>query len=76
MTTSLFPGDSPESTWIACIDVLRLLKKITPKQRQAVVLHYLVGMEDTEIANALGVALPAFRTRVFRGVTNMRRLIQ
>ena len=48
---------------------------LTEKQRGAVTLHYLYGYEAPEIADLLGVRLNAVRSRLRKGIRQLRRNI-
>lgn len=67
---------SPEAQWIAAIDVLGLLARLTPYQRRAVELHYLYGMRESEIVDVLHISTNAVRNRIHEGLKNMRRMVQ
>lgn len=69
-------GHSPESRMVAKIDIEFLLSGLTPYQRQAVALHHLVGMTETEISKSLAIPIPRVRNRIHEGLQNMRRMIQ
>lgn len=68
--------DRGEPQWSASADVHALLAHITPKQREAVALHHLVGMTETEMVRLLGTNVQTLRNRIHIGLKNMRRLIQ
>jgi DNA-directed RNA polymerase specialized sigma24 family protein len=67
---------APEPIWSAAIDVRRMLAKLTYRQRQAVEMHYLYGMRESEIVNKLRISTSAVRNRIHEGLRNMRRMIQ
>jgi RNA polymerase sigma-70 factor (ECF subfamily) len=49
--------------------------KISAKQRGAVVLHYLYGYEIAEIADLLGARINAIRSRLRKGLKQLRRSV-
>ena len=49
------------------------LRQLPSRQRDAVVLRYLVGMDDASVAEALGMAGSTVRTHVQRGLAALRR---
>jgi RNA polymerase sigma-70 factor (sigma-E family) len=48
------------------------LLTLAPRQRQAVALHYLGGLSDREVAQALGISLGSVKTHIHRGITCLR----
>jgi RNA polymerase sigma-70 factor, ECF subfamily len=56
------PGANPD--YVAIISALR---RITPVQRQAIVLYHLVGLTVEEIAEEAGVAAGTVKARLSRG---------
>lgn len=60
------PGDEPalNPDYVAIVTALR---KIAAGQRQAIVLHYLVGLSVEEIAGESGVAVGTVKARLSRG---------
>jgi RNA polymerase sigma-70 factor (ECF subfamily) len=56
------PGMSPDS-----VAIVAALRQIPPAQRQAVVLHYLVGLSIAQIAQQTGASEGAIRVRLSRG---------
>jgi DNA-directed RNA polymerase specialized sigma24 family protein len=67
---------SPESRLAARIDVGRLLIRLTPNQRQAVELHHLAGMTESEMSALLAIPVNRIRNRIHAGLKNMRSFIQ
>jgi RNA polymerase sigma factor (sigma-70 family) len=51
-----------------------LLGRLAPKQRACLGLRYLFGLDDDEIADALGCARSTVRSQVARGLSTLRRL--
>jgi len=48
------------------------LLKLAPRQRQAIALHYLGGLSDREVADALGISLGSVKTHIHRGIARLR----
>ena len=48
------------------------LRALPPRQRQAVALHYLGGLTDAEVADALGISTGSVKTHISRGVAALR----
>lgn len=65
---------SPERALMAGIDVRRLLSSVSGIQRQAVEMHYLEGMRESEMVGVLRISTNAVRNRIHEGMKNMRRL--
>ncbi|MDQ1465120.1 MAG: hypothetical protein QOC73_2061 [Actinomycetota bacterium] len=53
--------------------VRELLRRLSPKQRSAVALRYLLDLPDSEIAAWLGCSEPTVRSQISRGLATMRR---
>jgi len=58
------PAGRLDPDTVALVDALR---RITPAQRRAVVLHHLVGLSVKEIAEETGDSLSAVKVRLMRG---------
>ena len=56
------------------IDVARSLRRLSRRQQQVVVLHYLGGFTDGQVGEALGLSLPTVKTHLGRALTVLRRL--
>jgi RNA polymerase sigma-70 factor (ECF subfamily) len=48
------------------------LLTLAPRQRQAIALHYLGGLSDREVADALGISLGSVKTHIHRGIAGLR----
>lgn len=62
---SPFDTDSLNTNWVNGITCSELFKQLTPFERKIIVLHYIDGLTDTEIADQVGVC---------RATINRRRL--
>lgn len=62
--------DAPEAS-----PVIDALRRLTPMQRAAVVLHYEVDLPVDEVARRLGVASPTVRVHLHRGRKRLRELL-
>lgn len=58
------------------IDVQRALAALPAGQRHVVVLHHLVGLEVTEVAAELGVAVGTVKSRLHRGRAALAPLLR
>jgi RNA polymerase sigma-70 factor (ECF subfamily) len=56
--------------------VLAALGALPFEYREAVVLRDLAGLSNDEVANALGVSLPAAKSRIHRGRLQLRELLE
>lgn len=55
------------------LDLSAALRTLAPRQRQALALHYLVGLPDDEVAAVLGVRTATVKTHLHRGLEALRR---
>jgi RNA polymerase sigma-70 factor (ECF subfamily) len=60
------PGEQPETS-ADNVAIVAALRRIAPVQRQAIVLHHLVGLSLEEIAAETGVAVGTVKARLSRG---------
>jgi RNA polymerase sigma-70 factor, ECF subfamily len=58
----------------ARLDVKRLLRILSPAQRQILTMAYLEDMPDLEIAEVLGTDLAAVKSQLFQAKRRVRRL--
>jgi len=63
-----------ESDSVRRIDVARRLRRLSRRQQQVIVLHYLGGFSDGEVSEVLGVSIPTVKTHLARALSVMRRL--
>ena len=53
-------------------ELVRALARLTTKQRRVVVLRYLVGLTEREVAADLGVSVGAVKSQASRGLRLLR----
>jgi len=75
----LAPQPSPDAD-PADVVVLRLtlcaaLRSLPQRQREVIVLRYLVGLSEPEVAAALGVSLGTVKTHQRRGLSGLRTTV-
>ena len=56
------------------MDVASSLRRLSRRQQQVVVLHYLGGFTDGQVSEALGLSLPTVKTHLGRALRVLRRL--
>jgi RNA polymerase sigma-70 factor (ECF subfamily) len=66
---ALSPDEDAITLRLALAACLRALPR---RQRQAVALHYLAGLTDGEVAQALGISAGSVKTHIHRGLTALR----
>ena len=57
-------------------DMVRLLDALSDEQRQALVLHYVMGMSVPEMTEELGIPFETVRSRLRLGRNNLRALYE
>jgi RNA polymerase sigma-70 factor (sigma-E family) len=57
-------------------EVLAALHRLSPRQRQAIVLRYWSDLPEPEIAAAMGVSAGAVKSHTHRAMTTLRRLLE
>jgi RNA polymerase sigma-70 factor (sigma-E family) len=55
--------------------MLSVLRRLPPRQRAALVLRHYEGLDDTEIAAAMGTTVMTVRSQVHRGIAAMRMMM-
>jgi len=50
------------------------LQALPRRQRQAVALHYLAGLTDAEVGQALGISAGSVKTHIHRGMAALRKV--
>lgn len=48
------------------------VRRLSSRQREAVALHFLVGLTEREVAEVLGIAEGSVRTHIHRGLRRLR----
>jgi RNA polymerase sigma-70 factor (sigma-E family) len=66
------PGDSPALVVEHRDELVRALAGLSTRQRRVVVLRYLVGMSEREVAADLGMTLGTVKSHAFRGLKALR----
>lgn len=56
-------------------EVVRALLTLTPRQRRVVVLRYLVGLSEAEVAADLGVSVGTVKSTASRGLERLRAVL-
>lgn len=54
-------------------EVARLLRTLSPQQRQVIVLRYFDDLSEAEVARSLGVSAGTVKAACSRGLANLRR---
>lgn len=57
------------------LDLVMALGRLPKRQRQTVVLRYLVGLSDAEVAETLGVGTETIKTHLARGIATLRKTL-
>jgi RNA polymerase sigma factor (sigma-70 family) len=58
------------------VDLQRALLALSPRQREVVVLRYLVDLPEAEVAESLGCSVGAVKTHASRGLAALRRSLE
>ena len=58
------------------VELLDALRRLSPKQRAAVVLHYYIGHPTKEIADILGSSAATVRVHLSHGRRRLRRILE
>ena len=58
------------------VDLQRALLALSPKQREVVVLRYLVDLPEAEVAKAMGCSVGTVKTHASRGLAALRRSLE
>jgi RNA polymerase sigma-70 factor (sigma-E family) len=74
------PGTAPsaESGALGLIEhdaILDAVRKLPPRQREAIVLRYYADLSEAEIAEAMGVSRGAVKSHASRGMAALRQII-
>ena len=68
------PGGSFEADAVQRLDVVRALRRLSRRQQEVVVLHYLEGLSDEDVSEMLGVTVSTVKTHLGRALSALRRL--
>lgn len=66
------PGEDPSDGAALRLTLLEALRRLSRRQREAVVLRYVVGLGADHAAQAMGVGEVTVRTHANRGLANLR----
>jgi RNA polymerase sigma-70 factor (sigma-E family) len=69
------PPIAPEDAAVLRVTLAQALRSLPPRQRDAVVLRYLVDMSEADVAQALGVAPGTVKSHLHRAVEHLRRAL-
>ncbi|MDP9222595.1 MAG: sigma-70 family RNA polymerase sigma factor [Actinomycetota bacterium] len=58
------------------IDLLRILRQLSPKQRAAIILRFYAGHSTREVAAILGSTTGTVRVHISQGRRRLRRLLE
>lgn len=58
------------------VDLVRALRKLPTRQRDVVVLRYLVDQPEEQVAALLGVSVGSVKTHASRGLSALRRELE
>jgi len=68
------PAAQAEESEIRVI-LVTLIMKLSPKQREAIILHYYGGYTAPDIARIVGCRADAVRQRLHNGITTLERIM-
>ena len=57
------------------LTLVEALGRLSTRQRQALSLHYLAGLEEAEVATAMGISAGSVKTHLHRGRARLRQLL-
>jgi len=58
------------------VDLQRALIALSPKQREVVILRYLVDLPEVEVAETLGCSVGTVKTHASRGLAALRKSLE
>jgi len=58
------------------VDLQRALLALSPKQREVVVLRYIVDLPEAEVAETLGCSVGTVKTHASRGLAALRKSLE
>jgi RNA polymerase sigma-70 factor (sigma-E family) len=56
--------------------VVAALRRLSPRQRQALVLRYYAGLSEAQIASTMGISRGAVKAHVFRAMAALRLVLE
>jgi RNA polymerase sigma-70 factor (ECF subfamily) len=56
-------------------ELMAALAKLTPEQREVIILHVVEGWDLPEVARLLGRSLPSVKSGYYRGMESLRRVL-
>lgn len=69
------PAVTEEDAVTLRLALVACLRALPRRQRQAVALHYLAGLTDGEVGQALGISAGSVKTHVHRGMAALRKVV-
>ncbi len=67
---------APEDDIVEALRLVEALRRLSPKQRAALVLHHYAGFPVREVAEIIGSTGPAVRVHLSQGRKRMRQLLE
>ena len=65
----------PEAAWEDALDLRESLRRLSGRQREAVILHYYLGFGVEEIASMLGCAEGSVKSHLSRGRSALNQML-
>jgi RNA polymerase sigma factor (sigma-70 family) len=57
-------------------EVIRAVRRLPPRQREALVLRFYLGLSPDEIAVTMGIGAGSVRSATHRGLASLHRMLQ
>jgi RNA polymerase sigma-70 factor (ECF subfamily) len=74
--TGAFPAEHVPGVDAQRVDLQRALIALSPKQREVVILRYLVDLPEAEVAETLGCSVGTVKTHASRGLAALRKSLE
>ena len=74
--TRAVPGGHVPGVDAQRVDLQRALIALSPKQREVVILRYLVDLPEAEVAETLGCSVGTVKTHASRGLAALRKSLE
>jgi len=74
--TGAFPAPDVPGVDAQRVDLQRALIELSPKQREVVILRYLVDLPEAEVAETLGCSVGTVKTHASRGLAALRKSLE